>query len=70
MQIYGKLQEAKKAITDFADGHSFDNDRELQVTRYFGKSNALFDRGKELPKGDPDIVMHEWMRYAVYTILE
>lgn len=69
-QIYGKLQEAKKAITDFADGHPFDNDRELQVTRYFGKSNALFDRGKELPKGDPDIVMHEWMRYAVYTIFE
>ena len=67
-QIYGKLQEAKKAIADFAGEHPFDNDRELQVTRYFGKSSNPFEHGQELSKGDSRIVMHEWMRYAAYVI--
>lgn len=69
-QIYASLREAKDAVMQFAEGHPFDNDRELQVTRYFGKSADPFNRGEELPKGDKRIILHEWMRYAVYTILE
>lgn len=68
-QIYATLREAKEAIEKFAEGHPFDNDRELQVTRYFGKSHNAFDRGKELTKDDPDILTREWMRYAVYQLV-
>ena len=67
-QIYGKLCEAKDVVVAFSEGRPFDNDRELQVTRYFGMSENPFNHGRELSKGDPQIVLHEWMRYAVYTI--
>ena len=68
-QIYGTLKEAKTVIERFAEGHPFDNDRELQVTRYFGESDKLFDRGEELSKDNPDVVMREWMRYAEYQLI-
>lgn len=67
-QIYASLREAKDAVMQFAEGHPFDNDRELQVTRYFGKSADPFNRGKELSKGDQRIVLYEWMRYAVFQV--
>ena len=69
-QIYGSLQKAKDAVIEFAEGHSFDNDRELQVTRYFGKDSDPLNHGEELKKGDPHIMLHEWMRYAAYQINE
>ena len=61
--------DAKNALYKFAEGHPFDNDREIQVTRYFGKPKDAFDRGKELSKGDPNIVTHMWMRYAEYKLV-
>lgn len=67
-QIYGELQEAKEAVMGFAEGRPFDNDRELQITRYFGKNLGIFERGNELPKEDPNVVMHEWMRYAEFML--
>ena len=59
----------KNALCEFAEGHPFDNDREMQITRYFGKARNALDRGKELTKGDPNIVTHEWMRYAEYHLI-
>ena len=68
-QIYQNFKDAKNALYQFAEGHPFDNDREVQVTRYFGKPRNGFDRGRELPKGDPDIISHVWMRYAEYKLV-
>lgn len=68
-QIYQSLKDAKDAVYRFAEGRPFDNDRELQVTRYFGKSVSPLINGKELEKGDPNIVEHVWMRYAAYTLM-
>lgn len=68
-QIYQNLCDAKEALYKFAEGHPFDNGRENQVTRYFGKAKTMFDKGIELTKGDPDIIRHEWMRYAVFRII-
>lgn len=67
-QIYASLQEAKAAIENFAEGRPFDNDRELQVTRHFGKGADIFSRGEELPKDDKRVVLHEWMRYAEFQL--
>ena len=68
-QIYEQLRDAKDAIRQFAEGHPFDNDQENKVTRYFGEPKDIFDRGEELKKGDPGVVMHEWMRYAQFKLI-
>ena len=67
-QIYEQLCDAREAVYQFANGKPFDGNRDMQVTRYFGKRTDPFYRGKELEKGDPEIVEREWMRYAVYNV--
>lgn len=69
-EIYGDLFGAKDAVVKWAEGAPFDNDRELQITRYFGKPVSDFTHGPELREGVPGICETEWMRYAEYEIRE
>lgn len=61
---------ARAFLEDFADGRPYDNNMEVQVTRYFRKRSNPFVRGEELPKGDPDAWERDWMRYCAYPIIE
>lgn len=66
--LYSDMVDAKNAVRRFAEGRPFDNERELRVTRYYGRNRDAFNKGKELAKGDPDIQRHEWMRYAEFIV--
>jgi len=66
--IYESALEAKRAVAQWGEGASFDNGRELQITRYYGKRPDIFNLGIEKKKGEPGICEKAWLRYAEFEI--
>lgn len=57
-------------LVEWAEGAPFDNNREVQITRYFGKSQDVFNHGKELKEGMIGVCEKAWLRYAEFEIQE
>ena len=68
--IYVRLRLAREAVEKWGGGHGWDNNRELQITRYFRKGKTMFEPGEEVDRGDPALCEKVWLRYAEYTISE
>ena len=68
--IFGTMRDAKDAVTAWGDGTPFDNNRELQITKCFGKASDIFHHGPELREGDAAVCEKEWRRWAEFEIRE
>ena len=68
--IFGRMADAKDALVRWGNGSPFDNERELQITKCFGKPPNVFTHGPELRNGDRGICEKVWLRYSEFEILE
>lgn len=66
-KIYTTERAAKEAVREFGEGKDFDNERELQITRFFERGQTIFENGPEslceLSGGNC-----QWMRYQEYEL--
>lgn len=70
VDIYGDLRSAREAVEIWGEGRPFDNNRELQITRYWKKRSNPFTPGEETEEGDPALREKSWMRYDEFEIRE
>ena len=62
------MREAKDTVLEWGKGASFDNGRELQITKYYGKPNDVFSHGPLMKEGERGVCECEWLRYAIFEI--
>lgn len=70
VELFEVMRDAKDRVIEWGKGAPFDNNRELQITRYFGKACDIFGHGPELREGDAGVCEKEWLRYAEFEVHE
>lgn len=70
VSLYFAMREAKEQVVEWGKGTPFDNDREMQITKYYGKPPDIFNRGPMLKEGEQGVCEKEWLRYAEFEICE
>lgn len=70
IDIYDDPWMAKAAVESWGEGRSWDNNRELQITRCYKKRTTPEEPGEEIPDGNPAVCEKMWLRYAEFRLKE
>jgi hypothetical protein len=68
VEIYKERWLARRKVEEWGEGKPFDNNREMQITRYFRKRSTMAEQGQEITEGDPAICEKVWLRFAEFEV--
>lgn len=70
VDIYDDQWLARQIVEDWGAGRPWDNNREVQITKYFRKRKSLFEPGNEISGDHPALCEKVWLRYSEFELHE